>query len=74
MQVAQEEKETLNGELQDLVKEKARLELNIKDMKKEVEDDSNARVCYRLVFRQLFCKLLFIIIEPEILTLNAKWL
>ena len=44
LQVAQEEKETLNGELQDLVKEKARLELNIKDMKKEVEDDSNARV------------------------------
>ena len=42
--MAQEEKETLNGELQDLVKEKARLELNIKDMKKEVEDDSNARV------------------------------
>lgn len=44
IQVSQEEKETLNGELQDLVQEKARLELNIKDMKKEVEDDSNARV------------------------------
>lgn len=43
-QVSQEEKEQLNNELQELVKDKARLELNIKDMKREVEDDSNARV------------------------------
>lgn len=42
--MVQEEKETLNAENQDLVKEKSRLELTIKDMKKEAEDDASARV------------------------------
>lgn len=39
-----DEKESMTGEHQDLVKRKAKLELNIKDLMDELEGDQNAKV------------------------------
>ena len=49
-----DEKESMTGEYQELTKQKAKLELNIKDLQEELDGDSSSKVgIYRMKFNYI---------------------
>jgi len=53
MQALLDEKESMAGESQDLTKQKAKLELNIKDLRDEEAGHKSGKVCIELTSRLL---------------------
>lgn len=54
VQAAKDDRETLSVEQQQLLKEKTKLELTIKDLTDEVLGDDKSKVCYFLFFNTIF--------------------
>ena len=64
MQALLDEKESMAGENQELTKQKAKLELNIKDLKDEEAGHKSSKVCIKHV--TFLVSLLFVLNRPII--------